>query len=300
MGFFSRKRKIETPDAADPLEKAARAWFRAAELGTTTVLNEMVKKGFDVNYEDSDGCTAFNHAVARRDVAMAHWLCEQHDADVNAGKKPALNNWAEHSADGGEYSWWIINRTVHMDLLSFLHKSGYDFNAQDQDGNTFLHILLENERFRVLSELPLFCIENVEMQTRNKKGESVLDVAAGVKYENYSSLANKTGTKDTPNPKKNDKAWIKTGESEIARVQDKRAIGYRVTEIFNFASGTYTAITTNMDTNADSQSTLLIRDMVGNQSVIDAQNALREQGGVLPDPAPVKMKTLMKPGGAES
>ena len=66
-------------------------------------------------------------------------------------------------------------------------------------------------------------------------------------------IRGKPRVENKPAPEKSN-GWTKTAVDEIARVTEKKSIGYRLTEIFNFKTAMYTHIAANMATGAESQS----------------------------------------------
>jgi len=82
-------------------------------------------------------------------------------------------------------------------------------------------------------------------------------------------------------PKTSD--WHLTAEDEVARVSDKAAIGYRITEIFNFGARCYTRIARNIDTGAESQVMRLFGELSSaGELLAEAQRELLGRGGKMP------------------
>lgn len=75
--------------------------------------------------------------------------------------------------------------------------------------------------------------------------------------------------------------WKKLDDHRIARVQDQPAIGYRVTEIFNFAAGERTRLYRNLETNAETVETLAFTAAAGAE-IEAAQTRFLAAGGQLP------------------
>lgn len=76
--------------------------------------------------------------------------------------------------------------------------------------------------------------------------------------------------------------WQVTGADTIAWVHTETAIGYRVTELFNFASLQHTRIYRNLETDQESVETLDLRASPPAPTVLEAYRRLGDSGAVLP------------------
>ena len=77
--------------------------------------------------------------------------------------------------------------------------------------------------------------------------------------------------------------WRRTGEGSIARRTLDEALGYRITEIFNFTAGTYTQMIGNLDSKAETQALMDISALPTAKLVSEAAEEFRRQGGEVPE-----------------
>lgn len=180
-------------------------------------------------------------------------------------------------------------------MMKLLIASGANLDAQDRKGNSALHHAA-SKGFGDIVRLLLDAGANRELTNGN------MNTAADVALKEYPRIADmirgvlpqleaaqpEAATATDAN------GWKLTDAAEVARVADKPAIGYRVTEIFNFSAGLYTQIARNLETNAESQSSKTFAQLADSVAVETARNALLQLGG---DAAPVvEKKKLPMPG----
>lgn len=79
--------------------------------------------------------------------------------------------------------------------------------------------------------------------------------------------------------------WVLLGAHEVSRVCEKTQIGYRLTEIFNFADQSYTRIAANTVSNAESQSLRFFNEIDNVALIAEAQGQLAKLGGRVPEAA---------------
>ena len=94
-------------------------------------------------------------------------------------------------------------------------------------------------------------------------------------------------------------SWEKLSAQRIARVTTDEAIGYRVTEIFNFESRDRLRIVHNLETKADQAETRFFDEFPDKAAIEAARAALLERGGTVPEtPIGDKLLKLPRPPGA--
>ncbi len=182
-----------------------------------------------------------------------------------------------------------------VETLELLIDNGANLDARDKLGNTALHYAATKGFGEVVRML-------LEAGASRDIPNSNMNTAADMAAKEYPRIADMIRgvlpqLEAAPvTPVENEAGWKLTDTSEIARVAEKTAIGYRVTEIFNFSSGLYTQIARNLETNAESQSSKTFGQLADSAAVDVARNALLQLGG---DAAPVaEKKKLPAPGAA--
>lgn len=222
-------------------------------------------------------------AIARNNRRMIDMLIEA-GADVEAsgydthsitgdivhhGNLDLLRVWAERypalitAVDEGRGSLLHVAASRgHADIVLYLLEYGIDPQITDHWGRMALHYAEKNGHAAVVALLkPLH--------------EKAL--------RQYKAAGNRLAPADENN-------WHVLGAERIGRVRDEQAIGYRVTEIFNFKSAERTRIWRNLETNAESVETRLFA--AGDADVAAAHAALSKAGGT---PLPLAGKTLALP-----
>ncbi|MDD9900068.1 MAG: ankyrin repeat domain-containing protein [Alphaproteobacteria bacterium] len=313
------------PDAPPSAPDPRKLWFKAVKENDLVALEDLIGQGADVDIQDEDGCTAIYHALKNDNIGFACWLRDK-GANPNIGKPPLIG-WLEtveyqdpryqHSAAA-----YYDKKAPRLDEVC--QSLALDMNAQDKNGDTFLHCLYDKKFWYVGEYVRKRYGDYIDPTVKNDKGMTVLDVAAQRGASNYKGLKSwvdsyrkKSGIKteakvvvpqvrsQMKKVQKRADGWMKTDRSEVARVVVKQRIGYTVTEVFNFAAGTYTNITQNMATRAESQAILPLAEFQDRKLIKSAENALCEQGGYVPErpqpqasPVRIKKRVLLKPGGA--
>ncbi|MEZ0225851.1 MAG: ankyrin repeat domain-containing protein [Alphaproteobacteria bacterium] len=212
---------------------------------------------------------------------MLHWAIDRNDAEVIRlllDKGAAPNQGAPHDAPlmgavnhrnlmavralldaGAEVDVKSYNDETPLiaaakngleDIVKALVERGADVNAQLRSGNTALHLAAEQGH----ASIALYLMEKGANAARTNGN---LNTAADVAEKSFPGLAAQIRGKaqpGQPKPAEIDPGWRLLAGEEVAHVAVKDAVGYRVTEIFNFAARTYTHIASNLETKAESQS----------------------------------------------
>jgi len=256
MGLFSSKTAEQ---------KANRLLQKAIENTDFKKLQRAIAEGAQVNR--APGVRYFSTPLYR---AVSYGF--------DNGVTELLKAGADASADQGEENSLIYRAAYrgNLSLVTQLVDAGADINAQAYDGSTGLHVAAKNGNGNIIR----FLIERgADVNVRDRH----MNTAADVAEKEFPRLADLIrGKLDQPKmlePVRDE--WTMTGAEEVARVSMKEAIGYRMTEIFNFNAGLYTQISRNLETNAESQSIKALATL--DEKVVGAARAaLVELGGSLP------------------
>ncbi|MDD9900646.1 MAG: ankyrin repeat domain-containing protein [Alphaproteobacteria bacterium] len=329
------KKQTEQPEPTPQETKAPeagfwekRAWFKAAKKGDTETLQNMLDKGFDINLTDGSGHTAFYFAVLKDNQSLTHWLHEK-GADANTGISPLL---AWHKNIKKIYSAeYYANQDISSPhcpgrgfITHLVRNVGCDINkTSDPKKETLLHKVLSAKHFNTASFLVAEFPDIINPHIHNAADVTASDMAAAVDYRGYKYLCTLPIKQDKPakepeqiEQKKTEQpepettpdtntatanknsAWQMTDESEIARISEKNSIGYKITEIFNFASGTHTTITHNPATKMESTAVIPL-EQISAAMLKQAADELTVQGGILTDavilPISARKKIVVQP-----
>lgn len=202
----------------------------------------------------------------------------------------------EHGADpnfkipSGHTALMEAARDGNTRIAQMLLDKGADIHAKQNDGMTALHhagkygrgatirLLLDRGADPMATDNKM----NTAADAAEKEHPRLADLIRGKQPEDFRKLPAEPAT-----------GWHLTAKDEVSSVSEKAAIGYRLTEIFNFGAGTYTRIAQNLKTGAESQS-LRFLDEFNNHAALDtAREMLVKLGGEavepvakLPKPAP--------------
>lgn len=166
--------------------------------------------------------------------------------------------------------------TGSYDIAQKLLDAGEDIHAaQTDDGKTALHLAAQRGRGEVVKLLLRYGADITRVDGR-------MNTAADLADKDYPRLADflRNQNKQIEAEKTKPAAgWMLTAPDEIARVDEKPAIGYHLTEIFNFGAGVYTRIARNMQTGQESQAMKLFEEMQGSQLLTMAAQEFSRLGG---------------------
>jgi len=140
--------------------------------------------------------------------------------------------------------------TGNFAAAKMLIEKGVDVNAaRTDDGMTALHLAASRGRGDVIK---LLLQHNADINATDHRMNTPADLAD----KDYPRLADLIRGKNRPPEAAApvDDTWVLTAKDEVSHITDKPAIGYRLTEIFNFGDNLYTRIARNLETQAESQS----------------------------------------------
>ena len=142
-------------------------------------VEKLISAGVDVNARDKQKSTALIEAVYRNDIDIARLLIEA-GADVNAQNEK------------GQTALMIAAYNNNLEMCQMLcdhiKNNVYQINAslKDKDGNNALMIAIENNSYRkdyynehleTLAKLVNYLSEYININERNKKGDTALHIA---------------------------------------------------------------------------------------------------------------------------
>ncbi|MDP2206622.1 MAG: ankyrin repeat domain-containing protein [Alphaproteobacteria bacterium] len=147
-------------------------------------------------------------------------------------------------------------------------------DARSDDGKTALHLAAGAGRGDVVK---LLLRHGANLETLDSR----MNTAADLADKDHARLADYLRGLMAPKPveTKHSDSWHLTASDEIARIEDKPAISYRITEIFNFGAGVYSRIARNLATDHESQSMRMFDEIQGSPLLAQAAEMYDRLGG---------------------
>ncbi|MFN7113457.1 MAG: ankyrin repeat domain-containing protein [Alphaproteobacteria bacterium] len=180
----------------------------------------------------------------------------------------------------------ITATTGRTETAELLLKHGADIKAKDETGWTPLH----GAAYAGKMDMIAFLLEQgADIAARDNHMNTAADIASKQYPRIAEFLWQKMGINAPAAAPLPEDGWHLTGEDEIAHVSNKPAVGYRITEMFNFNAQIYTRIAENTRTQAESNSVKTFDDLQGSPLLEQAYEAFRARGGR------VDLYTLDKP-----
>lgn len=280
--------------------KLTSEWFTAAKKGETGTMRIILEQdsGF-LNLRDAEGKTALMLAAIALKREAAIWLKNQ-GASVNEQDDRGYTIFHHLVAlsSTGEFSKYQYN----YNELKFYLTHGAIPDIRDTDGNTPLHLAALQKKSSQLISALFNC--PIDQSIKNEAGFTAAELAAKHHPHNASTFLEQarrfeTGRKASPaiiqpapapvaasKPEPEPEVvsdWVKTDQNEIARVQEKNAIGYRLTEIFNFSRQTYICLSRNIGTDVETQLHRDFSDFASRNILEEAAEAYHKITGITPD-----------------
>lgn len=171
----------------------------------------------------------------------------------------------------------IAVRNNNPECMKALVEAGADLNAQPTNGGfSALHWAAywgHGNNIQYLLD------KGIDRNLVDQQMNTAADIADKHNYPRLGDLIRgKPRVENKPAPEKSN-GWHKTAVDEIARVTEKEAVGYRLTEMFNFKTGMYTQIAANMTTGAESQSMRSFDEFTDTALIREALAELTRKGG---------------------
>lgn len=202
------------------------------------------------------------------------------------GHSACVRLFIEHGAavDNGKGNGWtpllIAARNAKHDTVVLLGDAGGNLNAQPKNGGYGpMHWAAYWGRGNTIQYL---LDKGADRNLTDNHMDTPADVADKEKYPRLGDLI-RGKTRENTAPTKTKYGWVMTAPYEIALVREKNAIGYRLTEMFNFKTGLYTQIAANVATGAESQSMRAFEEFPDTALIREAMEELTKKGGAVDD-----------------
>lgn len=256
--------------------------MKAVENRDLRKMQQAVEMGADIQQGRMDSDWPHNtpvYSAAYRGFAEGvRWLLEQ-GADPHIKRDDDGHTPMMEAASDGNY-----------EIVDMLINAGADVKAaRTDDGSTALHFAARRGRGDIAR---LLMKNGADIDAVDQR----MNTAADLADKEFPRVADMIRGKERK-PEREELAedgWHLTAPDEVAHVTDKAAIGYRLTEIFNFSGGVYTRIARNLDTGAESQTMRLFDEFSQNTLLLEAQQKLQSLGGKVPSTGIIS--GLDKPG----
>ena len=241
----------------------------------------LLKKGANPNSLDELGATPLILATCSNVCNMA-----MIDILLDAGADAHYNS----KEIGSPLTWAVIKRKI-PEMEKFI-SLGADIESKDGRGNRPLHHAAANgssEAIQLLLKL------GADSKALNNDGQTPLYKAEKCEKRHAVALLKQHDARLIKQERLNDAPqWLKTGDSEVARVSQNAALEYQVTEIFNFSARKYTQIMRNLKTDAESQGVVFFDAYADKKLLAEARSELLKQNGIA-DEDSVRNVLIFKP-----
>jgi len=256
----------------------------AIENGDTAKALALLARGVEPDIQDDFGRSFLWHAVNRgRDDIV--------EALLDAGARPETGDGVSRNP------LHVAARRGRLEIAArLLEVAPALIHAKDGYGETPLHAAAEAGHDDLVK---LFIEKQADLYAKNDNGRHALFLAQRENRIEAAALLRRAMKLDVPPDEPSKLArdvpeddWRRLAEDRIAHVTLDAAIGYRITEIFNFAAQERTTLYHNLETRVESQ---VVRrfDEIGDAAVIEqAAQQLKALGGADVFSAPLAKKRL--------
>ncbi|MBI1214271.1 MAG: hypothetical protein GC185_00465 [Alphaproteobacteria bacterium] len=186
-----------------------------------------------------------------------------------------VSKGASPDGDGTEYNIPFMRAADYgnQPMMELLLEQGANIDIKNYDGRTALHLVANDGKAGLVRYL-------LEKGADATIADNQMNTAADVAEKEYPRLADLIRGKDTDaEPVAPEAGWHLTAPEEVAHVSEKPAIGYRVTEVFNFRAQLYTRVSRNLENGAESQSVAPFSVVSEGTLVEEAKKMLTALGG---------------------
>lgn len=184
----------------------------------------------------------------------------------------------DNNKDNGWTPLMIAARNGNHDCVVLLAEAGANVNAQPKEGGySALHWAAYWGRGNMIQYL---MDKGADRSLTDNQMNTAADIADKEKYPRLGDLIRGKQTEE-PAQSQVQSGWVLTAPHEVALVRDKNAIGYRLTEMFNFKTGLYTQIAANVATGAESQSMRAFEEFPDTSLIREAMEMLTKKGGAV-------------------
>lgn len=226
--------------ARDVREKTALHYLpRTGDVGhISAIATVLLQAGADIEARNNQGQTPLHDILEYRERAAAVSVLLRHGASIDFQPSyfgPALV---------------LASRRDEPAVIEELIRYGADIAAVGWKGYTALHMAAREGNGNVVR---LLMEMGADTQARDKEMNTPADVAQEHEHVGIASYIRQ----HAGSARKTDGGWVKVSDEEIAFVSDKKAVGYRLTEIFNFMRREATIIARNLETGSES---IAVRD----------------------------------------
>lgn len=205
------------------------------------ILAILLDKGVDINSRDFASMTPLHHACHHKKMEDEREKIQDlvfFGADLAAQDDLGMTPLHYYALSGKNHA-----------ILKLLVDEGADINARDMSGRTPLHVAVERGDFGVIRQLILL---GADVDLRTVAGKNPRNIAVERNMIFLAKFLDRMEKEAHKAKQRHLNHWKVLGEEKIARTQTEPAIGYRFTEVFNFASRSYTQIASNLETGAES------------------------------------------------
>lgn len=247
-------------------EKQTKRLFKAIENHSMTRMVELIDAGVSIHETGRKNSQHFTplYACLYHDFYKgAEYLIEK-GVDLNVRREYDGQTMLMKCAREGAYG-----------LVEKMINAGADIHAvQTDDGKSALHLAAQYGRADVVK---LLLRHGAQIDLPDNRMNTPADLAD----KDHPRLADFLRAQMAPPMPQEPKAdgWRLTARDEVAKVEDKPAINYRITEIFNFGAGVYSRITRNLTTDQESHSMRLFEELQGSQMLEQAAEMYTRLGG---------------------
>jgi hypothetical protein len=173
--------------------------------------------------------------------------------------------------DDGETLLHKASYNGRTDIIGYLVGRGIPVNIADVKQFIPLHEAARNSQ---LDAVRCLLALGADTEAKNYRGKRPDEAAAG---RDAGRIATEIATaRKSPR-------WCRIGPDEIAHVSDMPYVGYRLTEVFNFAKETYLAVARNQGAGSEAAVLRTFDELRGSALLEDAEESFVKLGGVLPE-----------------